>query len=92
MSELNMLLPPDPDGQNDDRAKWADAAITAFRRETGSDDDTILSDLLADLMHWSDRITISSKRRCSVPAVITKPKRPGTWPRNRLSGKMYRTI
>ena len=48
-------LPPDPDGQNDDRAKWAKAAVLAFMAETGTDEADALPDMLADLMHWADR-------------------------------------
>jgi hypothetical protein len=48
-------LPPDPDGMNDKRSTWAGAAISAFQRATGTDDDSVLCDLLADLMHWADR-------------------------------------
>jgi hypothetical protein len=40
---------------NDSRAEWAGKAITAFQRETGTDDEDVLGDLIADLMHWSDR-------------------------------------
>ena len=48
-------LPPDTDGQNDDRAKWAATAIVAFMTETGTDRQDALADLLADLRHWADR-------------------------------------
>jgi len=48
-------LPPDPEGLNNDRAQWAAAALRWFQRETGTDDDTALCDLLCDLMHWCDR-------------------------------------
>jgi hypothetical protein len=53
-------LPPDPDGQNDERAEWAAESIRTFARVTcmdtaNEDDDTILGDLLCDLMHWCDR-------------------------------------
>jgi hypothetical protein len=53
-------IPPDPEGQNDDRASWAAHAIEAFSditnmRNDGEDDETILGDLLTDLMHWCDR-------------------------------------
>jgi hypothetical protein len=48
-------LPPDPDGLNRKRAKWAAEAVAAFRNATGVDDEDVLCDLLADLMHWSDR-------------------------------------
>lgn len=48
-------LPPDPDGQNDDRADWADAALKAFQKKTRTDDEDAVADLLTDLMHWCDR-------------------------------------
>ena len=48
-------LPPDPEGLNDSRALWADAAIRTFRHETGTDLEDSLGDLLCDLMHWADR-------------------------------------
>lgn len=48
-------LPPDPDGMNEERAEWADAAVSAFQAETRVDLEDALCDLLADLMHWSDR-------------------------------------
>lgn len=50
-----MKLPPDPEGMNDDRAQWADAAIRAFTKETGTDYEDSLGDLLGDLLHWCDR-------------------------------------
>jgi hypothetical protein len=49
------VLPPDPDGRNDDRATWARAAIHAFMEATGSDFCDAQADLLCDLMHLSDR-------------------------------------
>ena len=48
-------LPPDPEGQNDDRACWAEVALDAFQQETGTEDEDALSDLLTDLMHYCDR-------------------------------------
>lgn len=48
-------LPPDPDGQNNDRADWADRALQAFQMTTGTDRQDALSDLLCDLMHLCDR-------------------------------------
>ena len=48
-------LPPDPEGQNDDRAEWAEAAIVTFEEQTGTDRGDAVCDLLADLMHWGDR-------------------------------------
>jgi hypothetical protein len=48
-------LPPDPEGMNDDRAKWAAAALRQFQSATGTDLEDALADLLGDLMHWCDR-------------------------------------
>ena len=49
-------LPPDVDGKNNDRSKWAHKALQAFMKETGVEFEVdALSDLLADLMHWCDR-------------------------------------
>jgi hypothetical protein len=53
--QSNHILPPDPENMNDDRAKWAQAALRAFRKATGADEEEALGDLLSDLMHWSDR-------------------------------------
>jgi hypothetical protein len=39
---MTTSLPPDPDGINDDRARWADTALRCFQLETGADDDTAL--------------------------------------------------
>ena len=52
---MEKILPPDPDGQNEDRAMWAEDALQAFMIATGSERDTALADLLCDLMHWADR-------------------------------------
>jgi hypothetical protein len=52
---MNKMLPADPDGQNDERAAWAEAAVTTFQSETGTDREDALCDLLCDLMHLSDR-------------------------------------
>ena len=49
------LLPADPEGQNEERARWAEAALSEFRVQTGADIEDAVSDLLADLMHWCDR-------------------------------------
>jgi hypothetical protein len=48
-------LPPDPDGQNEDRAEWAEAALAEFQKRTRCDRQDAISDLLADLMHLCDR-------------------------------------
>jgi hypothetical protein len=47
--------PPDPEKMNDSRAEWAAASLRHFQSCTGTDFDDALSDLLCDLMHWSDR-------------------------------------
>jgi hypothetical protein len=52
---MTRSLPPDPDGMNDARAYWASIAIAKFVELTGTDAEDSLGDLLADLMHWSDR-------------------------------------
>jgi hypothetical protein len=51
-------LPHDPDGMNDERSIWAEAAIEAFEDATGCDREDALSDLLTDLMHWCDRNSV----------------------------------
>lgn len=53
---------------NDDRAYWAQVALKSFARETrmdtaGEDDETILGDLLTDLMHFCDRHDIDFQRK-----------------------------
>jgi hypothetical protein len=48
-------LPPDPQNLNDERAACADAALNTFRGCTRTDVEDALADLLADLLHWSDR-------------------------------------
>jgi len=40
---------------NNERAQWADEALTNFRRATRCDHEDSLGDLLCDLMHWADR-------------------------------------
>ena len=46
---------PDPEGQNDKRAEWAEEALLAFMHETGTDQEDAVSDLLCDIMHYCDR-------------------------------------
>jgi hypothetical protein len=46
-------LPPDPEEKNEERAAWA---VKASQDATGSDDETAIGDLLADLMHLCDRM------------------------------------
>ena len=48
-------IPPDPDMQNSDRARWAATALAAFRQEVGTDEEDAVCDLIADLHHWCDR-------------------------------------
>lgn len=45
-------LPPDPDGMNGERARFAGVAL---EHVCGTDREDSLSDLLCDLMHWADR-------------------------------------
>ena len=52
---MTQKLPPDPENMNDSRAEWAGAALSTFMKETGTDQEDALGDLLADLMHWADR-------------------------------------
>ena len=52
---MKKKLPPDPENQNDDRARWAETALNSFRQETGADTEDALPDLLCDLMHLADR-------------------------------------
>jgi hypothetical protein len=52
---MEAKLPLDPDGQNNERATWAKAALLAFMAQTGTDYEDALCDLLCDLMHLSDR-------------------------------------
>jgi hypothetical protein len=52
---MTKLLPPDPEGMNDDRAEWAAAALRHFQCTTGTDYDDAIVDLMSDLMHWCDR-------------------------------------
>ena len=40
---------------NDDRAAWAQEAISAFQKAVRTDDQDALKDLLCDLMHWAPR-------------------------------------
>ena len=46
---------PSPEYQKESRARWAEAALWEFRRHTGANVEDIVSDLLADIMHWCDR-------------------------------------
>jgi hypothetical protein len=62
-----LRMPPDPEGMNDDRASWANTALSAFGIETGminagEDDQTIMGDLVADLMHFADRNNIDFEK------------------------------
>lgn len=47
----------DPEQENDNRAKWAQAAIDAFTAACPADDPHVLADLLCNLMHLCDRRT-----------------------------------
>lgn len=54
-----IVLPPDPQEKNDDRAEWAGQALEEFARITGMsmehDKPEVVGDFLADLHHWCDR-------------------------------------
>lgn len=56
-----LQLPPDPDGLNDERAKWAQTALNAFVIETGADPEDALADLISDLMHLAPRLGLDFK-------------------------------
>lgn len=49
------VIPPDPDGQNDDRADWAGQCIELFQKLTRCDEEDAVHDLITDLAHWCDR-------------------------------------
>jgi hypothetical protein len=52
-------LPPDPEGMNDERAEWAQSALTVFMQQTGQTDEAeSISDLIADLLHLCDRLEL----------------------------------
>ena len=66
MGDLTMSGGPcqnDEYPRNADRAQWAASAMTKFATVTGlredlqADPETVLADLLADLMHWCDAQT-----------------------------------
>ena len=54
------LAKNDAGPRNADRSLWAELAVVSFANATGlsgdveSDPETVLGDLLADLMHWCD--------------------------------------
>jgi hypothetical protein len=48
-------LPPDPENMNDRRAAWAEYCLQEFLRNTGTEAEDMLCDLLCDLQHWCDR-------------------------------------
>lgn len=62
MPRPNRPLPPDPDGQNADRAHWAFLALAEFIHATGIDPEDAVADLLCDLRHWCDRNNMSFRR------------------------------
>ncbi|ENZ78039.1 MULTISPECIES: hypothetical protein [Ralstonia] len=46
---------PDPEGLNDERALWARQALDVFKRVTGCEEESVVGDLLCNLMHHCDR-------------------------------------
>jgi len=61
-------LPPNPTAMNEWRSTIAGLAIASFMAATGSDLEDALPDLLADLMHWSDR------QGCDFDAMLERAK------------------
>lgn len=59
MAQTSITIPThggqDPDGQNEDRADWAEDMIQSIMNSTGTERETALRDGLADLMHWAHR-------------------------------------
>lgn len=55
-------LPPDPEGQNDNRADWANTGLRAFQQRTGTDDEDMVADFIADIRHWCDRNGVDFER------------------------------
>ena len=53
---------------NVDRVGWASSVLATFAKSTGADNDlvadpeTVLADLLADLMHWCDAQKSTSRK------------------------------
>jgi len=62
------LAKADADPRNADRALWGELAVVSFASVTGQrpdvyiDPETVLGDLLADLMHWCDIQKTSDSR------------------------------
>lgn len=40
---------------NNTRAEWADKGVRAFQNTVKTDDESVLGDFIADLMHWADK-------------------------------------
>lgn len=63
-----LALPPDPEQLNNDRSKWAMAAVETFMRETGLGKadglETAVMDLVADLAHLCDRHELDFHALC----------------------------
>ena len=57
--------PDDPDGpKNGTRAVWAETAVDAFLSATGEahgDYDSAISDLMADLLHFADKVGLDGE-------------------------------
>ena len=45
--------------ENQIRSSWAHAALRSYQRETGTDDEFMLQDLLCDLRHYCDANDLS---------------------------------
>ena len=49
-------LPPDPEGDNDQRATSATKAVKAYQKACQVETENAVADLLVDLMHLCDRV------------------------------------
>jgi hypothetical protein len=49
------VLPTDPEGDNDRRARDAGTALEGFGEVTSTDDQDAVADLVTNVMHWCDR-------------------------------------
>ena len=56
---MSQTLPADLQDMNAARAAYADAALHLYQGLIKAFDENALTDLLCDLMHWSDRNDIS---------------------------------
>jgi hypothetical protein len=53
--QKRLVLPPDPDEFNSNRADWAGLAVDTFQGEAGTEDKHAVADLICNLGHFLDR-------------------------------------